>query len=251
MKATCPPGARYLLRIDGICPTTNRNVWGPMAELLAETGVKPIVAVVPDNQDPALMMSPPDPAFWDRVREWQAMGWAIGLHGYQHRYVNGEPGILRLKRRSEFAGLPYLVQLDKLRKGLEVFEREKVRADVWVAPSHSFDWVTVSALAALGIHAISDGIAFKPFRDAQGSTWVPQQVARMRPMPCGVWTFCYDPNAMASQDVAHFRERLGQLRPRMIGLADALAMGGRTRSATDELVVLLRKGVRGLRWLAR
>src|SRR5260370_42375028 len=49
--------------------------------------LKPILAVVPDNQDPMLKVDAPVADFWDRVRQWQARGWTIALHGYQHRYV--------------------------------------------------------------------------------------------------------------------------------------------------------------------
>lgn len=242
-------GAHYLLRFDDICPTMDWSVWDEVEGLLIEAGVKPILAVIPDNQDPALMVDPPSPFFWDRVRSWQARGWAIGLHGYQHTYVNAEPGVLRLNQRSEFAGLGYKEQFEKLRKGLEVFEREGVHADAWVAPGHSFDWVTVSALDALGVRTISDGMALAPYRDTQGNVWVPQQFANMRPMPFGVWTYCYHLDSLTPEALALFRMRLKQLRPRMISLQDAAQMGTRPRSVSDRLVGALRQIVSGIRRL--
>lgn len=242
-------GARYLLRFDDMCPTMDWALWEEVEALLVEAGVKPILAVIPDNQDPALMVTPPSPLFWDRVRSWQARGWTIGLHGYQHTYVNKEPGLLRLNRKSEFAGLSHSEQLDKLRKGLEVFEREGVHADVWVAPAHSFDGVTVSALAAVGIRTISDGMALAPFTDPQGTLWIPQQFANMRPMPFGIWTYCYHLDDLTPQAMVGFRKRLKQLSPRMISLQDAAGMGSRPRSAADRLVGLARRGLSGFRRL--
>ena len=50
------------------------------------------------------MVAPPADDFWARVRGWQARGWAIGLHGYQHRYVTHDGGLVPLNQRSEFAG---------------------------------------------------------------------------------------------------------------------------------------------------
>ena len=242
-------GARYLLRFDVMCPTMDWALWDEVEALLVEAGVKPILAVIPDNQDPALMVTPPSPFFWDRVRSWQARGWTIGLHGYQHTYVNKEPGILRLNRKSEFAGLSHPEQLDKLRKGLEVFEREGVHADVWVAPAHSFDGVTVSALAAVGIRTISDGMALAPFTDPQGTLWIPQQFANMRPMPFGIWTYCYHLEDLTPQAMVGFRRQLKQLSPRMISLQAAAGMGSRPRSAADRLVGLVRRGLSGFRGL--
>jgi peptidoglycan/xylan/chitin deacetylase (PgdA/CDA1 family) len=220
-----------------------------MEQLLVEAGVKPILAVVPDNRDPKLMQDPPSPAFWDRMRACQARGWTIALHGYQHTYVNGEPGLLRLNRQSEFAGLAYETQLEKLRQGLAVFAREGLRAEAWVAPSHSFDWATVAALAAAGIRTISDGMGLAPFTDPLGSVWVPQQFASMRPMPFGIWTFCYHLDSFTGSDMATFRTRLRQLRPRMISLKEAVAMGDRRESMGDRLVGAARQGVSGMRRL--
>lgn len=227
------------------------SLWDQVEGLLVEAGVKPILAVIPDNQDPRLLVAPPSPVFWDRVRSWQARGWSIGLHGYQHTYVNKDPGILRLNRKSEFAGLGYSEQVEKLQKGLEVFEREGVHADAWVAPAHSFDWVTVSALSALGIRTISDGMALSPYQDRQGNLWIPQQFANMRPMPFGVWTFCYHLEDFTPKAMVTFRKRLKQLGPRMVSLQDVAGMGNRPQSAGDRLVGLLRQAVSGLRRLKR
>jgi len=241
--------ARYLVRFDDICPTMNWSNWDEMEQILVETGIRPILAVVPDNRDPKLMQDPPEPAFWDRVRAWQARGWTIALHGYQHTYINAEPGLLGLNRQSEFAGLGYEEQLGKLRNGLAVFAREGVRVDAWVAPSHSFDWVTVAALEAVGIRTVSDGMGLAPFRDPLGSIWVPQQFANLRPMPFGIWTFCYHLDSFTASDLAAFRKRAGQLRHRMISLADAEGLGDRPQSAADRLVGAARLGVSGLRRL--
>jgi hypothetical protein len=243
-------GGRYLIRFDDICPTMDWAAWDPVQALLLEAGARPILAVVPDNRDPKLAVDAPRPDFWERVRGWQAQGWSIGLHGWQHTYVNREPGLLRLNRASEFAGLSLEEQAGKLRLGLEVFAREGVRADCWVAPSHSFDWNTVAALAGVGLRVISDGMALAPYRDPGGSLWVPQQFANMRPMPYGVWTFCYHLNGFRPADLRAFEAGLRRLRPRLIGLEEALALADRPRSAADRLVGLARQGVSGLRRLA-
>jgi hypothetical protein len=242
-------GVRYLLRFDDMCPTMDWAVWDRVEELLVAAGVRPILAVIPDNRDPKLKVAPANPAFWDRVRAWQARGWTIGLHGYQHTYVNTEGGILRLNRQSEFAGLSFEEQTDKLQKGLAIFQRERVRADAWVAPAHSFDWVTVAALAGQGIRTISDGMALAPYTDGTGTIWIPQQFAAMRPMPTGIWTFCYHLPSLTPTGLARSQERLESLAPRMITLPEAVAMAGRRRSLGDRMVGVLRQGVSGARRL--
>ncbi len=239
--------SRYLLRFDDICPTMNWVVWNAVEAQLIRLNIRPILAVVPDNRDPALMVDLPRTDFWDRVRQWQALGWAIALHGYQHVYVNKDPGLMRLTPQSEFAGLSYQEQEDKLKKGLAIFAEHGVRVDAWVAPSHSFDWVTVAILKALGIRIISDGLAFSPYRDSSGLTWVPQQFASMRPMPFGVWTFCYHPNNLSPRALTQFQRRMEQLAPRMISLPEAALMGNRQRSMADRLVAGFRYFVSSIR----
>jgi predicted deacetylase len=216
------------------------QAWNAIEAMLVAHGIKPLLAVVPDNRDPCLKVAPEAADFWDRVRGWQAQGWAIGLHGYQHTYVNRESGMLRLNPFSEFAGIPFQQQKEMLSKGLAVFARERVRADAWIAPAHSFDGLTVLALKGLGLPVISDGMAFSPYRDATGVTWVPQQFARMRPLPWGVWTFCYHINGISPEGLSTFQRSLRRLGPRMISLQEAVAMGNRRMSSADRLVGWLR-----------
>jgi predicted deacetylase len=197
---------KFLLRFDDLCPTLNWDVWQKLETVMIEENVSPIISVIPDNKDPDFYEGPADDHFWDRVRAWQARGWAIGLHGYQHRYVSQESGIIGLNKYSEFAGLPKQEQYTKLKKGLEIFARERVHADVWVAPAHSFDHNTVQALASLEVKTISDGMSLFPYRDRQGMFWVPQQLWKFRTAPFGVWTVCIHPPDRLYKDADFFRK---------------------------------------------
>ena len=59
-----PTPAQYLLRFDDLCPTMRRSRWEQYRNLIEEFGVRPILAVVPDNRDKDLDGSPADPEFW-------------------------------------------------------------------------------------------------------------------------------------------------------------------------------------------
>src|SRR2546429_7960195 len=102
----------------------NWAMWNNVESILHRHGVKPILAVVPDNRDPKLAVDAPRADFWERVRDWQAQGWTIAVHGYQHAYVTRDAGILRLNRYSEFAGLPYDDQKRKIESALSILSRE-------------------------------------------------------------------------------------------------------------------------------
>jgi predicted deacetylase len=225
---------KFLLRFDDMCPTINWAVWQKLEDVMIEEDVRPILSVIPDNQDINLHEGQPNEHFWDKVRAWQARGWTIGLHGYQHRYVSKSPGLVGLKPYSEFAGVPFEDQQAKLKLAMEIFAREGVRADCWVAPAHSFDENTVRVLIALGVSTISDGLALYPHRDSQNVMWIPQQLWRFRAVPFGVWTICIHSTDDLYLYSEHFRRCIRQYKHSMTSLpAMAHAYAHRKSSWTD------------------
>lgn len=213
---------QFVLRFDDICPTMNWEVWAQIEAQIIARAIKPILAVVPDNQDPTLRVADPVPDFWDRVRAWQALGWTIGLHGYQHRYVTSASGIVGLNERSEFAGLSRDEQLAKVRAGLAIFAREGVKADVWIAPSHSFDRATIDVLVSEGLSVISDGFARKPFIRF-GAVWVPQQLWNFRQVGSGAWTVCFHHNPWTAADQKTFADNLTRFEREITSMPVVLA----------------------------
>lgn len=204
---------RYLLRFDDVCPTMNWKRWKEIEEVLCRLEISPILAVIPDNQDRTLMAAAAIDGFWSEVRKWQARGWTIGLHGYQHLYVTREAGIVGIAKKSEFAGLSEQEQEDKLQRAIGIFRNEGVTPEVWVAPSHSFDRATIAVLKRIGIRTISDGLAVSPHVDADGMLWIPQQLWKFRRRPFGVWTVCFHLNSWTTEDMDRFRDDVRQYGP--------------------------------------
>jgi len=199
--------SEYLLRFDDFCPTMDHDKWKKLADLLDQYGIKPIVAVVPDNQDPSLRVAPEDPSFWNRMNELQAHGYVVALHGYQHIcHVRGH-SLVPLHGFTEFAGASEAEQRCKLESGIRILQSHGLTPRVWVAPRHGFDHITVKVLRELGIHTISDGFARYPFR-RDGSLWIPQQLWDVREMAQGVWTVCYHPNTFADRSFEQLRNFL-------------------------------------------
>jgi len=183
---------QYLLRFDDICPTMDWKTWEPIEAAVLEFGIRPVLAVIPNNQDDKLHFGQRDENFWDRVRTWQSRGWTIGMHGYQHRYVTQNPGLVGLSEPSEFAGVPLQEQHVMLRLAAAVFRQQGVKAELWIAPGHTFDRNTIVVLKQLGIRIISDGFSLFPYMDDDDMLWIPQQLGKFRaaPAPLGVWTVC-------------------------------------------------------------
>ena len=128
--------AEYLLRFDDLCPMMDRGKWQRFLPLLERFGVRPILAVVPDNRDPELQVAPEDPAFWDQMRDLQTAGASIALHGYQHLCMAEGRGLVPLHRLTEFAGAPLETQREWVRVGLRILRGHGLEARVWAAPRH-------------------------------------------------------------------------------------------------------------------
>lgn len=228
--------ATYLLRFDDICPTMNWQCWERVERVLMEQKIRPILAVVPDNQDPALCVSSAEPRFWDRVREWEARGWTVGIHGWQHRLVTTNSGIVGVTKQSEFAGLPLEIQRRKISAATATFREQGLSGKLWIAPAHSFDYVTLQVLKEFGINSISDGFSVWPFTDSQGILWVPQQLWSFRYRPCGVWTICFHINGWTEGDFAEFTAGMSTNRNRISNFFHVSKMfRGRRGSVWDSL----------------
>ena len=243
---------QYLIRFDDICPTMNWSVWNQVEQILYEAGVKPLLAVVPDNCDPELRVAPARSDFWSKVRGWQEQGWTIGLHGYQHCYVSSSPGIIGRNRYSEFSGLAESVQRRKLERAFGIFEQQGVRAQAWIAPAHSFDSTTVRLLAELGIprglDCISDGYSLLPYVCNQGLLWVPQQLGNFRKMPFGTWTVCYHINHWTAKDILRFRDDVAIFREAIVSLDNIRrSYPNRKRTLSDQLFFNCFRTIRSLK----
>lgn len=209
------------MRFDDLCSTMNWGVWVEIEKILDAQNIRPILAVVPDNQDERLKVGPSRSDFWERVREWQRKGWSIGWHGYQHLYSSQDGGLIGVHRGSEFAGNSDQEQRRKLRCAAAIFREQGVRPIIWVAPGHSFDWVTVRLLTEHGITAISDGYFLRPVRWG-GCVWVPQQLWRFHAMPIGLWTVCYHHNGWRDHDLQRFENDVVRFRERIVSLPEVL-----------------------------
>lgn len=214
--------ASYIIRLDDACNTSDLNKWKAIEEILDEFDVKPVVAVIPDNQDSTLKFESENTDFWQMIKRWEEKGWAIAMHGYQHKYhfVNKRRLVLPYYDRSEFGGLSLEDQQNKIRKSLDIFRANHIEPKLWVAPGHSFDEVTLEALRReVPFRLVSDGIAFQPY-SYKGFTFVPQQLWSIVEKKFGTWTICLHPDTMSLQDINVFKVAIakGFIRDNLISL---------------------------------
>jgi predicted deacetylase len=199
--------AQYLLRFDDLCPTMSRARWERLVQLIGDFGLQPILAVVPENRDPALAVEDVDPNFWLQMRGLEAAGAMIGLHGYRHLCVSRGRSLAPLRHTSEFAGVPEETQRAWIRAGLEILCGHGLNPKIWVAPRHGFDGATLNVLRQEGIGVVSDGLVRLPFTRC-GLTWIPQQLWSPVEKSGGLWTICLHPGTASDGLVLQLRQFL-------------------------------------------
>lgn len=190
---------KYLIRLDDACPTMDAAKWQRMENILDRYGVRPMVGIIPHNEDPLQMIDAEDPDFWGKVSKWESKGWAIALHGYDHCYISNEgmKGLNPLWERSEFAGVSLEKQKEKIREGVQILRSHNIDPKYFFAPSHTYDSNTLRALKEeSNIRVISDTIATKPYKYGEFAI-IPQLGGHCSKMIIhGVWTFCLHPSTM-------------------------------------------------------
>lgn len=165
---------KIAVRLDDITPDMDWEGFLRFKELLDRYQVKPLIGVVPDNQDENLKGSdkgrPED--FWAYIRDLQKQGWVVAVHGYQHIYTTGKGGLFPLNNFSEFAGISYEKQRQMLEKGKSLLKEKGIETDLFMAPAHSYDKNTLHALKDTGFRALTDGFGNYPY-EYRGLTFYP------------------------------------------------------------------------------
>ena len=188
------------MRLDDASEYMDVEKWQRMEDLLDKYHIKPIVGVIPDNQDPDMVgVYPKDEQFWKKVQCWKKKGWIIALHGYTHVFETREGGLNPVNDRSEFAGVPLERQKEKIRSGVRILRDHGIEPELFFAPAHTFDESTLEALKEeSNIRIISDTIANDVYFE-KDFYFIPQQSGRVRNLPFKTVTFCYHPNIMVQQ----------------------------------------------------
>jgi len=225
--------AKYIIRLDDACPTMKHEKWNRLEALLDRYNIKPIVAVVPNNQDKKLMLDSYNHDFWEKIKNWQEKKWEIALHGFEHKYVTKHKSLVPINDYSEFAGVPLDEQKNKIQEGIKIFNKHNISCRAWIAPAHSFDENTIKALKEeSNINIISDGIAFSPYYE-HGMFWIPQQLWKPRKMPFGVWTICYHPDEMREKDFEVLENFLKEEYKKVISI-DELTLTTKPKSLIEQ-----------------
>lgn len=208
----------FAIRLDDITPDMNWEKFNKAKAMFDQYGIKPLIGVVPDNQDETLTIESKSEEFWDRIRDLQTQGWTIAQHGYQHCYETKKSGILGINPFSEFAGLPFQNQLDKLQKGKEILQINGLHVKIFMAPGHTYDKNTLRALKKCNFEAVTDGYSLLPY-EYMGLRFFPSRISRPTNTQ-GMDTLCLHTNFMCEEDFEELERYIRENRKEVVDFAE-------------------------------
>lgn len=173
-----------LIRIDDVAQNMNWEMMNKCEELFSLHNIKPVLGVIPNNTDPDLLKFSKKDNFWEKIKNWQNQGWEISMHGYSHNYETdtNKNDFFKLGGKSEFYGKSLKEQVSNIKKGLEVFNKNKIKIRSFFAPNHTYDENTFKALKLCGINVIIDGYGFQPYKE-KDFVFIPQLFYRLINFP--------------------------------------------------------------------
>ncbi len=110
----------------------------------------------------------------------------------------------------------------KIREGYKIFRDFNVNPEIWIAPSHCFDKITLQAIFnETSIRVVSDGIALNQYFE-DSFHWIPQQLWNFKLKKYGLWTVCLHPNEMTNDDLESLRNNLIKFSSKIISYKDII-----------------------------
>ena len=156
---------KIAVRLDDITPDMNWDNFNFFRDLFRETGITPLLGIVPENRDANLIKGAEHEDFFEVMRTLGKEGYSFALHGCYHIYTTKKGGLFPLNHFSEFAGVPYEKQKEMIEKGRDKLKEQGIITDIFMAPAHSYDSNTLKALKEAGFNKITDGFGDEPYRD--------------------------------------------------------------------------------------
>lgn len=183
---------RFLVRADDLFVGADFSKWDSFISICRRLNVRPIIGLIPFCEDESLLrFSKSKIVDLVHIKEWEKDVDYL-IHGTYHRYHPITSDLLNRSSKSEFAGLPYSKQRRLIRKSIKWFEDNRIEYKGFMAPSHSFDKITLKVLADEGIKMISDGYGFYGY-NKYGLLFIPQLFSTGRNFGFGYYTLCFHP----------------------------------------------------------
>ena len=212
-----------LIRLDDIAENMNWDLMHKSEVLFDKYNIKPVLGVIPNNQDKELMKYKKKNNFWDLVRLWVNKGWEISMHGNNHVYdkSTNKKDFFKYGGNSEFFGHDYKTQKKKIEDGLKKFNHEKVKIRSFFAPNHTYDLNTFEALKNSGIKNILDGYGVLPYKK-NGLNFIPQLFYKIIFLPFGIQSTQIHLNYWKDEDYDEFEKFIIKNHKKVVSFDQAL-----------------------------
>jgi len=196
-----------LIRLDDIAENMNWDLMKKSELLFNKYNIKPVLGVIPNNQDKELLTFPKKNNFWEQIRIWKNKGWEISMHGSNHVYDTDtyNKDYFSHGGKSEFFGHSFNDQLQKIKNGLKKFDDEKIKVRSFYAPNHTYDENTLIALKNSGIKEVIDGYGLMPYIE-KDIKFIPQLFYKVIALPFGIQTTQIHLNYWKQKDFDNFEK---------------------------------------------
>ncbi len=231
----------YIFRLDDIAPNMKWDMMKRVKNLFDKYNVKPIIGVIPKNEDQDLKKYPICSFdFWKEMKNLSNQGWKIAMHGYEHLYDKHckKNDYMGYGGRSEFVGHSFETQLNKLSLGLDILKKNKLNVEVFFAPNHTFDNFTIQACKQLGFKSIIDGYGLVPYYENE-ILFIPQLFYKLYSLPFGIQTMQLHINYFDESDFLKLSNFIEKNHKRIISYEKACEL--QRNSFTDKLLRLIIK----------
>lgn len=227
---------KIAVRLDDITPDMDYEKFYKMKQILDTYQIKPLIGVVPFNEDKNLMQGSKHEDFPGFLQGLLREGWSIALHGYEHLYSTNKGGLFPLNNFSEFAGLSLEKQNAMIAKGKEQLANWSIETDIFMAPAHSFDRNTLKALKKNGFSYMTDGFGKRPYI-RKGLVFLPIAIKQS---DCyknteGFTTLVYHTNTMEEKDFERCKKLIEANKEKLIPYKEYLEQLPRKRSLFGKL----------------
>ena len=237
-----------LIRFDDISDRMNWKLMNKCEEIFDKHNIKPLLGVIPDNKDKEFLNYEKKENFWQKVREWQNKGWEISMHGLTHVYdkETNKKDFFGYGGRSEFYGHPLEVQIEKISKGIKIFQSEGIKIRSFFAPNHTYDLNTFKALKENNLTKIIDGYGFFPYKE-YGIQFIPQLFYKEIMLPFGIQSTQVHLNYMDENNFTKFKNFIIKNKKNIINFDEALnasnngVFSNLTRFVSEKILKIMRK----------
>lgn len=234
---------KIAFRMDDITADMNWDNFLRMKELFDRYGIRPLLGVVPRSRDPKLNCGRAREDFWEYLVGLQEAGWTIAQHGCYHVYTTGKGGLFPLNLFSEYAGVPFEEQREKIRLGKRSLEEKGIETDIFMAPGHTYDKNTLRALRESGFCFLTDGFGREPYR-REGLVFLP--IAKKR-SACfgpgeGYTTLVLHVNGMSAEEMDWYEGMFSRHREKLISYERLLELPVKERGFAGNLAEYLTAG---------